>query len=195
MDHGRQRLGPDFGQIAFFRFADGEGQCFFRRVKLCVDAGFVASGVDAVPAEVLEKHRIQSVQAIRRPAVADGQTLIAQSGWDAVGSQQGGEQVAFGVAIAGFVNQYIRGFTCHRIQFEVRTVTDFITDEFEAATHQIVSGCRFPREISGDSKDARVVEINVSTGGEVSLHRLLISVRCVGLTDQTILQGIRASSS
>ena len=75
----------DFGQIGLAWIPDGKGQTLYGRCELGIHAGFVAPGIEAVPAVGGQAHGRQPMQA--KTAVIrfgiDAQALITEAGRDA----------------------------------------------------------------------------------------------------------------
>ena len=80
-DNHREGFRPDFGEKGFSVSESLERQAFRRWIKYGIDAWLVATGIDSIPAVLLQVDGIESMQTEGRTLRADSQPLIAQSRW------------------------------------------------------------------------------------------------------------------
>jgi hypothetical protein len=170
LDYDRQRLWPNFGQIALLRAGEGKGQGFAWRSEKSGHTGLVASRIDPVPAVLLKENRVQAMQTIWRAGRTHRQSLVAESGRDGVGPEQRGQQVTFGVAIAGAVEQDIGGLAGDGIFPVIPTVKDGIAHELIAALGNRFIGTGQTGKFLGLGQDCRMLPVDVFTAFKVRDH-------------------------
>ena len=116
VNHKGQRISPDSRQVGLARPHDREGQTFGRGNELRVNAGSIASRIDAIPAVVGEPHRIETVKAPDSPFIVACQSLVTQSGRKPVRAQQRCQQMTLGVAEPTAFSQNLRRGTGDSLQ-------------------------------------------------------------------------------
>lgn len=98
INHLGDRGGPDLVEVNFLMALWVKSKLLDGRGEAGIDPVFVAARIGPVPADVGEIYGIQAVQAETGPRIILPQALVTKTCGDAVGAQQGGQQVALGVA-------------------------------------------------------------------------------------------------
>ena len=81
-----QRVSEYSIDVSFSRKLNPKCEALNRRGELRVDSRSIAPWIESIPADLREACRIQSVQAVGRTVAVTTQPLVAQTGWDTVGT-------------------------------------------------------------------------------------------------------------
>ena len=132
-DDAGEGVGVAVGEVGFAGEARGVGEFFDGRGEVGEDAGFVAAGIDAVPAMACQVNGYEAVEEEGRGGVVEGEALVAEGGGDAAGAEQCGEQVALGVAEADAVFEDVGGGAGDGGILGVGAVADVVADPEKVA--------------------------------------------------------------
>jgi hypothetical protein len=136
----RERLWPNLWEIPLRVRDNRKGEFLCRGAKLCGYTWLVASWVYAIPPVLFEIDGIQPMQAAGGFSGLNLKALIAKAGWNGIGPQQRSQEVTFGVAVAGSMDEDVGSLTSHWVGSMVPTVFDFVTDELKATPDNIFIG-------------------------------------------------------
>lgn len=170
-DDAGEGVGVAVGEVGFAGKARGVGKLFDGRGEVGEYAGFVAAGIDAVPAVALEVDGDEAVQEKGGGGVVEGEALVAERGGDAAGAEECGEQVALRVAEADAVFEDVGRGAGDGGKLAVRAVADVVADPEEAAAGDFLVVGGAARDLGGRCDDGRVVAVDGGCGGEEFVHR------------------------
>ena len=92
-DHHWQWIGPNVWQIRLARYSQGERQAFCGRNELRIDSCAIPTRIRTIPADAGKLNGVQPMEAKPMTFVIEAEPLITEPGSDAVGPEQGREQM------------------------------------------------------------------------------------------------------
>lgn len=139
-------------------------------LKVCGDALAVASGLGPEPAEGGEVDDVEAVEAEGRSVGIGLDALAAEAGRDAFGAEQGGQEVAFGVAEARAVGERLGGGAGYSVDPSIAAVLHLVANPFKTATDHGDWILVVSRKLSGEGQDLGILPIHDRRRREILTH-------------------------
>ena len=170
LDHNRKRIGEDAWKICLARHCNGKCELLYRRYKLCVNVGPVATGIHAIPPMHRKKDRIEAMQREGGRMSILAETLITQPRGNVIRSKECRKKMAFRIAVAAPDAEDLRGGTGNRLKTEIPAMLDFVADPLEAASGDINSIFRPVRQYPRSCQYLCMVPVDHARRSQELLH-------------------------
>jgi len=102
------------------------------------------------------------MQGEGRFVVVDGQPLVAESGRNAVGAKQCGQQMALGKTVAGAVPEHVGGDAGNRVHLVIPAMPDLVAYEFETGSGDLFLANFTVGKFTGLGCDLGVLPVDVA---------------------------------